>query len=212
MVPEFALCFRGRLWDELVATGVELHDMGPVKFSRPWTVIRARMRLRSLLKRNHYDAVVCHACWPHAVFGSIVRKSKTKLVGWLHDALNGKHWLDKKAGKIGASLLIANSHYTASCSKAVFQDVRTETISYPVEQSPANGLTSDRNQVRHEFSTSMEDVVILQASRMDRWKGQDVLIRAIRTLRGLIGWTAWIAGGPQRKSETEYLNELKELA
>jgi len=168
MVPEFALCFRGRLWDELAATGVELHDMGPVKFSRPWTVIRARMRLRSLLKRNHYDAVVCHACWPHAVFGSTVCKSKTMLVGWLHDALNGKHWLDKAAGKVGANLLIANSNYTASCSKIVFRDVPTKTVYLPVEETSLLDSSIDRDQVRREFTTSNEDVVILQASRLDR--------------------------------------------
>ena len=38
MEPEFGLCFRGRLWDELVATGVPVHDFGPVRLSRPWTV------------------------------------------------------------------------------------------------------------------------------------------------------------------------------
>ena len=135
MQPEFALCFRGRLWDEIESTGSRLHDMGQVKFSRPWSVIRARMRLRKLLKENQYDVAICHACWPHAVFGSTVRRSNAKLVGWIHDALNGKHWLDKKAGQIGADLLIANSQYTADYAARVFGNTPSSVVYLPVEQN-----------------------------------------------------------------------------
>ena len=42
MTPEFGLCFRGRIWEELTECGVMVHDMGSVRFSRPWTVWRAR--------------------------------------------------------------------------------------------------------------------------------------------------------------------------
>ena len=42
MESEFGLCFHGRLWNELVSTGVAVHDFGPVRLSRPWTVLRAR--------------------------------------------------------------------------------------------------------------------------------------------------------------------------
>jgi len=45
----FALCFRGRLWQELEAAGCEVHGLGAVRASRPWQVARARQGLRRWL-------------------------------------------------------------------------------------------------------------------------------------------------------------------
>src|SRR5947208_3625713 len=44
MEPSFAVCFRGRLWDELTAAGVPVYQLRPTRVSRPWTVLRARGR------------------------------------------------------------------------------------------------------------------------------------------------------------------------
>src|SRR5690242_21806476 len=49
MEPHFALCHEGRLSQELIATGVSVHQLGRVRISRPWTVWSARRRLRELL-------------------------------------------------------------------------------------------------------------------------------------------------------------------
>src|ERR1043165_6881677 len=68
MEPAFGLCFRGRLWDELAAAGVRVHDLGPVRVSRPWTVLRARRRLRRVLREGRFDAAVVHSGWVHMVF------------------------------------------------------------------------------------------------------------------------------------------------
>src|SRR5262249_57437131 len=64
MEPEFGLCFRGRLWDELTAAGVPVHDLGPVRISRPYTVQEARGRLKRVLAAAQPDVVVVHSSWP----------------------------------------------------------------------------------------------------------------------------------------------------
>src|SRR5947207_2885009 len=66
--PAFALCFAGRLGDELAAADVAVHDLGAVRFSRPWTLLRSRRRLRRLVLESRFDAVVTHASWSHAAF------------------------------------------------------------------------------------------------------------------------------------------------
>ena len=73
--PHFGLCFPGRLRDELAATGVTVHDLGAVRFSRPWTGLAARRRLKRLLREVKFDAVVTHSCWPHAVFAPVARRA-----------------------------------------------------------------------------------------------------------------------------------------
>src|SRR5579883_891220 len=67
----FALCFDDRLSRELVAAGAEVHALGPVRVSRPWTIIRARGALTELLRRQRFDVVVVHSAWSHAVFGPV---------------------------------------------------------------------------------------------------------------------------------------------
>src|SRR5271170_8284030 len=46
MEPSFGLCFEGRLSRELEAASANVHMLGKVRMSRPWSVWRARRRLR----------------------------------------------------------------------------------------------------------------------------------------------------------------------
>src|SRR5947209_3442579 len=55
MEPHYALCHEGRLSRELLAAGAPVHILSEVRISRPWTVRRARRRLRDLLKKEHFD-------------------------------------------------------------------------------------------------------------------------------------------------------------
>ena len=132
MEPEFGLCFRGRLWDELVATGVGVHDLGPVRLSRPWTVWRARGRLRQVLAGTTPEVVVAHASWPHAVFAPVVRRAGIRLVHFIHGQANGRHWLERLASRTPADLVVANSQFTAVSVRNVFPEARVESWHLPV--------------------------------------------------------------------------------
>jgi hypothetical protein len=61
------MCFRGRQWDELVATGAAVHDFGQVRIGRPLTVRRARNQLRQVLADARPEVVVTRGYWPHAM-------------------------------------------------------------------------------------------------------------------------------------------------
>src|SRR5689334_17429631 len=74
MTPEFALCFGGRLEVELRSARVLVHRLESVQLRRPWTVVKARRQMARLLAERSPDIVVCHACWPHALFGPVVRQ------------------------------------------------------------------------------------------------------------------------------------------
>src|ERR1700730_3572931 len=54
MEPHFACCYEGRLSSELMAAGAPVHMLGPARISRPWTVWRARRRLRSILQQERF--------------------------------------------------------------------------------------------------------------------------------------------------------------
>jgi glycosyltransferase involved in cell wall biosynthesis len=67
-------------------------------------------------------------------------------------------------------------------------------------------------KVRAQLDTPPDAVVIVQASRMEEWKGHRLLIDALHLLRDLPGWVCWIVGGAQRLQESVYLQRLKTLA
>src|SRR5262245_61524191 len=95
--PHFALCFEGRLGDELRGCGAAVHALGEVRFSRFWTIWGARRRLRRLLAEEGIDVVCCHGSWPHAAFAPTVRAAGRSLVYWAHDVPTGRHWLERWA-------------------------------------------------------------------------------------------------------------------
>ncbi len=207
MEPEFGLCFRGRLWNDLVATGVTVHDFGPVRLSRPWTVWWARARLRQVLADTRPEVVVAHSSWPHTVFAPVVRRAGVRLVHFVHGETNGRNWLERWASLTPPDFVLANSRFTAGSVRNVFPGTRVEVWHYPVTrpalESPA------RAEVRAEFGTPDGTVVILQASRLERWKGQAAHLSALAILRDIPGWECWLAGGVQKAGESEFMAELR---
>jgi glycosyltransferase involved in cell wall biosynthesis len=213
LVPDqdaaFGLCFHGQLWDELTAAGVAVHDLGPVRASRPWTVLRARSRLRQVLAAVNPTAAITHGCWPHAVFAPVARRVGVRVVFLAHGNLAGRHWVERWAGRTPPDVVVANSRFTAETVPTVFPGVRSQVVYYPVAPPELGDPAAVRAEVRAGFGTSADRVVILQASRLEWWKGHRVLVAALGRLRDVPGWECWVAGGPQMAGEEEYLAELR---
>ncbi|WP_071191169.1 glycosyltransferase [Trichormus sp. NMC-1] len=208
MQHHFALCFEGRLAKELQNLGAKVHLLGKVRISRPWTVWRAREQLQQLLKQEGFDLVICHSCWPQAIFGSVVRANNLPLVFWCHDVPNGEHPLERWAKLVPPDLVIANSCYTQASVPKLYSTY-SDILYYPVACPNIDNHASNRHAVRAELNTPEDAIVIIQVSRLERWKGQSMLLSALGQLRDIPGWICWIAGGVQRSHEAEYLEELK---
>ncbi len=212
MDPHFGLCFPGRLRDELTAAGVPVHDLGAVRVSRPWTVLGARWRLKRLLEAERFDAAVAHMSWPHALFAPVVRAARVRLAHALHGQIDRRHWLNRWAARTRPDVALANSAFIADDAKSWFPGVPTELCHYPVRPADRGDGEAVRRAVRADLGTRPEAVVILQASRLEEWKGQRVHIEALGRLRDVPNWQAWFAGGAQRDGEAAFLAELKARA
>ncbi|ATB45465.1 glycosyltransferase family 4 protein [Corallococcus macrosporus] len=208
----FALCFEGRLSQELRDAGAALHVLGPARTGRPWSVWRARSVLRALLRAGRFDGVICHAIWPQALFGPVVRAVGVPLVFFQHDALSGAHWLERWARVTPPDLVLANSRFTAGTLASVYPRAPCRVSHCPVPAPPPALAPAERARLREELGAAEGDVVILQASRMQSWKGQRLLLEALGRLRRVPGWRAWVAGGAQRPEERAYLDGLRAQA
>lgn len=205
-----ALCFddriAGQLRDETVPTTI----LGAVRLRRPDSAWRARRKLMQLLNQTAVDVAVCHQPWPVAIFGSTVKEASVPLVSWHHMAWTN-HWIDRLAARVEPDLVVCNSDYTASTLPK--SGVRVETVYCPVVPavSVAHAVET-RARLRKEFRARAEDVVIVQVSRMEPWKGQQLHLEALGRLRALPNWTCWFVGGAQNDQQAKYVSSLEKAA
>jgi glycosyltransferase involved in cell wall biosynthesis len=204
----FALCFDGRLAAELRQAGAHVDLIGATRISRPWTVVRARRHLRDYLSRPDIGVVVCHSAWSQAIFGPVIRAAHVPSLFWLHGAAPGPSWLERWARRSRPDHAICVSRFTASALPRLFPGLPYAVISPPVA-APVAASPTRRSERRRELGTRENDVVILQASRMEEGKGHRVLIEALATLVNLSGWVCWLAGGAQRPGELDYERSLR---
>jgi glycosyltransferase involved in cell wall biosynthesis len=212
MHPEYGLCFRGRVWDELTAAGVPVHDLGAVRVSRPWTVLRARKALAGVLKERTPDVVVTHSGWNHLIFGPVVTAAGVRLVYHAHNPIDRPSLQDRWAARTRPDVVIANTRFTAASVDTLFRGVPTRVVYYPVRVEFPTDRAATRSAVRAEFGTPDAAVVILTSCRMEGWKGHTLLLDALGRMTDVPGWVSWVAGGAQRPAEVEYLLGLKQQA
>jgi glycosyltransferase involved in cell wall biosynthesis len=212
METSYALCFEGQLSEELLATGSQVYLLGNVRLRQPSSVIKSRGALKRLLARERFDAIICHSAWSLVVFGPLIRSIELPLVFWLHATTDGKHWLERWARRTRPDLIICNSEFTASRRHLLYPQARAELIYCPVAAPELNYSIDDRKAMRAEFNTPENAVVIIQISRLEKYKGHRIMLEALSQLSDAQNWVYWQVGGPQRPEEIRYLEELKETA
>ena len=185
--------------------------LGSARFSRPWDVWRARRAFRRTIAARSCDVVVTHGCWPHLMFAPVARRAGVPVVYWLHDLLDGRHWSERRAARTPPDFTLANSRCTEANLPRVFPGGRHAVLSYPVVP-PRLDRASARAAVRARFGVPEATAVIVQVSRMERWKGHTLHLEALGRLRDRPGWVAWMVGGAQRPAEQAYLDELQAQA
>jgi glycosyltransferase involved in cell wall biosynthesis len=221
MEMSVALCFDDRIAAELRGEGVPTSILGAVRLRRPDTVLRARRALTQLLRGGDFDVAVCHQAWPLAIFGPVVKAAHLPLVSWIH-MVHGRHWIDRLASRVEPDLIVCNSNFTASQLSPT--PTRVEVVYAPVGAAGGAALAAPKhaaksiakapfeNGIRDELNTPAGDVVIIQVSRMEAWKGQAPCLEALAQLRDRPGWTCWQVGGAQRPMEERYVASLRSSA
>ena len=203
----FALCFEGRVSHALQAAGAPVTFLGPVRLRRPLSAFRARRALARLLSRSKFDAVVCHSIWVYCIFASVIARSGHGRVLYLHDIPDPKNAFYRWAWRRPPALCIVNSKATAEPLKQLRQQVPVSIV-HPLVNPPPRPDPDAVQQLRAEWRVSPDELVILQASRFDSWKGHRNLLQALGAMRDVPGWRCWIAGAPQRPQEETYRQEL----
>ena len=212
MESHFAVCQEGRFSRELQAAGVAVNMLGKVRISQPWTVWRARRRLREVLGATPFDLVICHMPWSLVVFGPAVRGAGCKVGFWAHNFHTGTAWVERLAGRVRPDLAIATSRFVESGLDNLWRQARHSVLYPPVPLAPLRHSSPSRSVLRKQLGVADDTVVIIQVGRLERYKGHLLHLEALSKLREQDDWACWVVGGPQKPEEDRYLDELKQTA
>jgi len=211
MEPDFALCFEGRLSRELSSAGVPVHLLGPVRISQPWTAWSARRRLRELLRRERYDAVLCHMPWPLVIFGRTARAAGQKVVFWAHSGHSGQSRLERMARRITPDRAISNSGFVGASLSNLYPNLAAHVMHYPVALTESSDTPERRVAARREQGVDDGTAVIIQVSRFEAWKGHLLHLDALSRLKSH-NWVCWMVGGPQNPADQRQYDEVRSTA
>jgi len=205
MIPHFAVSYEGEVSRRLRETGVDVSYIGPTRFIKPWTIWGTRARARRVCREKRIDVTIAHGCWAHAVLGTSARPRAI----FLHDTLQGVHWLERRALRVPVPLVIANSQFTArKLPVAAFSEAKHVVVHCPSNPPQGDRSDEERSRLRRSLQTGDADVVIVMASRWEPYKGHELLVQALGRLQTSTPWTLWIAGGTQREHEKTFQNKV----
>lgn len=209
---DYALCFPGRLHDELAAARAVIHRLGEARLGRPWTVWRARRRLTDVIATAGYDVCVTHSGWLNALFGPVIHKAGARWLYWVHGPTD-ERWYERAMRKRLPDAVVTNSRFTLEALRSggtAYAALPATAIYCPVEASPPADHERVRTEVRAAIGCPAGRVVVACTARMEPWKGHRLLIDALGRIGGALDWECWIVGGPQRPHERAYLADLAE--
>lgn len=212
MESHFALCFDGRLSGELTSAGAPVHLLGRVRISRPWTAWRARLRLRQLLRRERYDAVVFHMTWPVVVFGRTARAGGQKLIFWAHSYHSGRNWLERMARRTAPDLAISTSRFVGASIGNLYPNVLSKVVYAPIPLLDSRERAKWRAAARRQQAVDEDRVVIIQVSRFEWWKGHLLHLEALARLKTTRKWVCWMVGGPQNPADQKQYDDVRRTA
>jgi glycosyltransferase involved in cell wall biosynthesis len=201
----FVLAFEGRFASELRRLGATVRIVGPARLLSPLTVRSARRKTRDFLRETGPTAVLAHDTWPLAVLGPAA--SEYPLFFYQHMPASGS-LLEQLARRQKVKGVLSTSEFIAGTSARIFPDVPV-TVARPAVIS---ARPVDRVAVRRQLGADADDLVILQVSRFERWKGHLLHLAALKKLATKRRWRLWIAGGAIRPSEHQLRSEIEAIA
>jgi len=206
-----AICFPGKLQQNLEKAGITPHLLGPIRFRYPWTIWRARRALARLLSKLKPDIVISHSCWTQAALGPTIRSAGVKLVTFMHSPATHS-WFEWLGAFTRPDLVIANSQFTASTLSKLFPGVPISII-FPICDIPEiQDMANVRSTMRADLGCPDTRKVILTAARFDPYKGHALLLDALARLDPSLDWECWIVGGAQQAAEKALELKLKAQA
>ncbi len=143
---------------------------------------RAVRTIADLVTAGDVDLVHSAMAWGHLYGGAAARKARRPSVWFQHVGASWKSMIEAWASFVPTRAVIANSAYTAAGQRGVNPwRARIEVI-HPGTRILSEPRAVRRARGRAALGIAEDEFAVGIAARLQRWKGQDVVIRAAASL------------------------------
>jgi len=169
--------------------------------------------LAGLVREHRIDLVHSAMAWGHAFGGRAAAKADRPAVWYQHNRASWGSGVEVAAALVRARVILANSAFTAAEQHRVNPRRTPITVVHYGTTVPAEPREARRARGRAALGLAEEDFAVGIAARLQRWKGQDVVLRAAASLlRARENARLLVIGGSLFGLEPEYAGELRRLA
>ncbi|MBI1308462.1 MAG: glycosyltransferase [Proteobacteria bacterium] len=190
----------------LEAAGIP-HVTLPLRAKAPWALLANAWRLRRVMATYRVELVHARSRAPAWSAWAACRLCGVPFVTTFHGTYGlAGGWLKRfyNSVMVRGEVVMANSHYTANHIIENYKVEKRRVVAIPrgVDVSlfdPALFSKADARAVREEFHIEEGVPLLVMVGRVTRWKGQDLLLRAMARLKTL-RWHLLLVGGVEKKS------------
>ena len=207
--PEVGFLSSGPFIDEIRRLGISVWSMPSSRLRDPMASGRTVRGLSRMLRRGRYDVALAWSAKVHLYLGlaALMARRNVSIAWWQHSIPTGQ-WMDRLATLIPADAIGCSSRAGEQAQSRLFPR-RTTFVVYPGVELTAEGQRLTRERVGVDDNAW----VVGSVGRLQRWKGQDKVIRAVAELRGAgIDAEALIVGGTAFGFAVAYERELHDLS
>ena len=207
---------RGDLVERLQRMSVEVYVVPATRMRHPLSLYRTTVAIAALIRQGGFGIVVGNGAHPQ-VFGSIASHmtgaKSVYFVHMIHDVrLFGNGAVDIAAIRGPVDLFMCNSQ-TSEGAVLALRPTKPARVVYPGTAEPSFS-SEQRDSARIHMTDGMEDAVVFSLfGRLQRWKGQDIFLRAAKRVSEAVPKARFaIVGGSTFDLEIEFAAELRGLA
>ena len=209
----------GKLIKDLEKLNIEVVQH-PIDKKNPLLIIKNIIELKKLFIEKNIDLIHVRSRAPawSAIFAA--RSLKIPIVTTWHGHVSNSSWFKKKYNSImhKGNALIANSNYTAENINKIYKIDKDKIDIIPrgvnTENFKASNFSDEEKiKIKKEWKVfDQNKIILLLPARLTRWKGHEVVIKAIGLLKKEEFFKNIIClfAGNQKGSE-RYIQNLKEI-
>jgi len=208
----------GKLIKDLEKLNIEVVRY-PIDKKNPLLIIKNIIELKKLFIEKNIDLIHVRSRAPawSAIFAA--RSLKIPIVTTWHGHVSNSSWFKKKYNSImhRGNALIANSNYTAENINKIYKIDKDKIDIIPrgvnTEKFKASNFSDEEKiKIKKEWKVfDQNKIILLLPARLTRWKGHEVVIKAIGLLKNeeFFKNIVCLFAGNQKGSE-KYIQNLKE--
>ena len=209
----------GKLIKDLEKLNIEVVRY-PIDKKNPLLIIKNIIELKKLFIEKNIDLIHVRSRAPawSAIFAA--RSLKIPIVTTWHGHVSNSSWFKKKYNSImhRGNALIANSNYTAENINKIYKIDKDKIDIIPrgvnTENFKASNFSDEEKiKIKKEWKVfDQNKIILLLPARLTRWKGHEVVIKAIGLLKNeeFFKNIVCLFAGNQKGSE-RYIQNLKEM-